>query len=214
MREGFALFNLLCRRAGLLSATPTASLALANAVLAGLEAAETRLTPEQKEELSMIAVEGYSAGRDEQRERSLRLDAANNQICCMLGPRCAALFLAGSHLPEHLEATLEQTARQLFRADVRAALLDLSRLDDAGEESARAIANLLATLGSLGARVVVVGARDLKPHFERFQIAQHGAQLVDDFAVALTLVLRAAGLELKQRRTFGDLIDKVRSGVR
>lgn len=214
MHEGFALFNLLCRRAGLLAATPTASLAITGAVLAGLEANGVVLRPEQQDELRMIAVEGYSAGRDEQREQTLRLTAARTQVCCMLGPRCGLLFLAGAHLSEHLEQALEQAARELFRGDVRSVLLDVSRLRAVDDDIARAIVNLVATLGSLGTLVVVVGASELSPALQRLAVARHGAQLVDDFASALTTVLRAAGLELRQRRRLGDLIERVRSGAR
>jgi hypothetical protein len=214
MHEGFALFNLLCRRAGLLAATPTASLALANAVLDGLVAVGIAVSPQQREDLLMIAVEGYAAGRDEQRERTLRRAAAESQVWCQIGPRCAALFLAGMHEPEDLEQVLERAARELFRAEIQSLLLDLSRLRDANEESARVIANLLATLGSLGVSVAVVGVHDFAPYFERLDVARHGAQLFGDFAVGLSQTLRTAGFELRQRRRFGDLLERVRSGVR
>lgn len=215
LSEGFALFNLLCRRAGVLGATPTASLALARALVAALRADGLALSAGCADDLALIAVEGYSAGRDELRERSLRTITSESQVWFPLAPRCFGLFLAGSFLPEALERVLDDLARQLFRAEARSVLLDVSRLYEAGEDQARAIVTFTGTLTGLGVDVTVFeGDTRFQPWFERLDLVKHGVRQCSALPEALARVLTAAGYDLRARGRLGELIDKVRSGAR
>lgn len=215
MHEGFALFTLLCRRAGVLGATPTASIAVLNAVLAALCTAGIELSPQDREQLMMVAVEGYTAGRDEAREHALRAIAADSQVWHALAPRCFGLFLAGTHHPEQLEQVLERCARELFRADVRAVLVDLSRLHNGCDENARVVADFGATLVSLGARLIVYGAdATFRVWFDRLHFAEREIEHIPDFARAHRRALELAGYELRSRGRFADLLSRRRASTR
>lgn len=215
LSEGFALFNLLCRRAGLLGATPTACLALARAAIAALKSEGLALTGACLDDLAMVAVEGFSAGRDELRERALRTIAGESQVLTPLAPRCYALFLAGSLLPEQLERVLEDWARQLFRAEARGVLLDISRLDEAGEDAARALVAFASTLSGLGATLALYEPSDrFDAWFQRLELDARGVRQCADPGVALARALTAAGYELRARGRLGELLDRVRTGAR
>jgi len=215
LSEGFALFHLLCRRAGLLGATPTSSFALGRAAAAALRAEGLALTDALADDLAVIAVEGYSAGRDELRARSLREIAAESQVWFPLAPGCFFVFLAGSVLPEALERLLEDLARQLFRAEARGVLIDVSRLHEASEEQARTLVTFASTLSGLGAQVTLVDESGrFATWFSRFNVAEHGALVMHVMADAIARVVPAAGYELRARGRLGELIDKVRSAAR
>jgi anti-anti-sigma regulatory factor len=213
--EGFALFNLLARRAGLFGATPSAMPALARGVVSALQAAGCQLMPEEREDLLLIALEGYAAGRDELRARELRRDNADDQVACELAPACFAIFLAGAPTSERLEALLDELSRRLFRAEARSVLLDLSRLADPDEDGARALLGFITTLGSLGTQVFSCGAEQLDAWRERLGLHALGAQAATSFDAARDGALAAAGYEL--RRTRGrarEWLERVRPGHR
>lgn len=215
LSEGFLLFNALCRRAGLLGATPTASLALARAAIAALKSAGLALTEGCLDDLMMVAVEGFSAGRDEQRERTLRAIAGESQVLTQLAPHCFALYLAGSLLSEQLERVLEDWARQLFRADARGVLLDVSRLHEAGEDPARALVGFASTLQGLGATLSLYEPSDrFDAWFKRLELDARGARQTRDPGVALARALAAAGFEMRTRGRLGELLHKMRTGAR
>jgi hypothetical protein len=215
LSEGYALFNLLCRRAGLLGATPTASLALARALVGALRAQGLALSSACADDLAVIAVEGYSAGRDELRERSLRTIAGESQVWFALAPRCFCLFLAGSLLPEALERLLDDLARRLFRAEARSLLVDVSRLYEAGEDQARAVITFASTLVGLGLDVTVFEERArFQPWFAQLALSKHGVRESSVLSEALARALSVAGYDLRARGRLGELIDKVRSSAR
>jgi hypothetical protein len=215
LSEGFALFNLLCRRAGLLGATPTAGLALARALVAALNSEGVSLAQACVHDLSVVAVEGYSAGRDELREHSLRTIALESQVALALAPSCFLVCLAGSLLSEPLERLLDERARKLFRAEARSVLLDISRLQESGEDHARAIVAFAGTLAAFGVEVLVYdAAARFDPWFNQLGLTGRGAQHSAVFTDCLTRALAAAGCELKTRGRLGDLLDKVRTSAR
>jgi anti-anti-sigma regulatory factor len=215
LSEGFSLFSLLCRRAGLLGATPTACLALARAALAALKSEGLVLTAACADDLAVVAVEGFSAGRDELRERALRTIARESQVLVTLAPRCFALFLAGSLLHEQLERLLDDWARQLFRADTRSVLLDISRLHEAGEDSARAIVAFASTLTGIGVALCLYEPTErFAAWFHKLDLSGRGARHSREPGEALARTLAAAGYELRTRGRLGELIDKVRAGAR
>jgi hypothetical protein len=215
LSEGFALFNLLCRRAGLLGATPTACLVLARAALTALKSEGLALTAACADDLAVVAVEGFSAGRDELRERALRTIAGESQVLLTLAPRCFALFLAGSLLHEQLERLLDDWARQLFRAETRSALLDSSRLHEAGEDSARAIVAFASTLSGLGVALCIYEPTErFDAWFHKLGLSARGVRQSSEPGAALARTLAAAGYELRTRGRLGELIDKVRAGAR
>jgi anti-anti-sigma regulatory factor len=213
--EGFSLFNLLARRAGLLGATPSAAPALARGVVSALEAAACQLSAAQRDDLLLVALEGYAAGRDERRARELCRDGADDQVSCELAPGCFAIFLAGAPAGERLEPLLDELSRRLFRADARSLLLDLSRLSDLDEEGARALLHFGATLGGLGTQVFLCGAERLDAWRERLGLPELGAHSEARFEAARDAALGAAGYEL--RRTRGrarEWLERVRPGQR
>ncbi len=215
LSEGFALFNLLCRGAGLLGATPTASVALARATIAALQKQGVALPEACREELCVIAVEGYSAGRDELRERSLREIAAQSQVWFALAPRCFCVFLAGSLLPDALERLCEDLARHLFRAQARSALVDVSRLHEVGEDQARAVVAFARTLAGLGVEVTLYEERErLAPWYVQLDLRMPGVHQSRDLPEAIARSLQAAGYDLRARGRLGELIDRVRAGAR
>jgi hypothetical protein len=215
IHEGFALFNLLARRVGLAGVTPSAPLALARATAGALEDAGCELSARQRDELLVVALEGYAAGRDELRERELCRGSAQAQVCCALAPGCFAVCLAGTHAPERLEQLLDELARRLFRAEARSVLLDLSRLADSGEEGARALFGFVATLRALGAQVFHCGAAALESWRERLGLPALGAASFADFEAARGPALAAAGYELRRARGRArEWIERVRPGHR
>jgi hypothetical protein len=190
IHEGFALFNLLARRVGLAGVTPSAPLALARATAGALEDAGCELSARQRDELLVVALEGYAAGRDELRERELCRGSAQAQV-------------------------LDELARRLFRAEARSVLLDLSRLADSGEEGARALFGFVATLRALGAQVFHCGAAALESWRERLGLPALGAASFADFEAARGPALAAAGYELRRARGRArEWIERVRPGHR
>jgi hypothetical protein len=215
LHDGLSLFNLLARRTGFQGVTPTALLALAHGVASGIEASGCTLSGAQRDELLVVALEGYAAGRDELRERELCPSGAQGQVCCALAPGCFGVFLTGAHGSERLERQLDEISRQLFRAEARSVLLDLARLPEDGEERARALLGFIATVMSLGTQVFVCGGTGLDAWRQRLGLPALGAQQLADFDAARAAALLAAGYEL--RRTGGlarGLIERVRPGTR
>jgi anti-anti-sigma regulatory factor len=213
--EGFALLRLFCRRAALLGATPTAALVLVRALEGALAAADVPVSGTEREHLSMVAIEGYCGGRDEQRESQLRLTAAASQVWFALAPRCFVVCPAGSHHTEQLEPVLHSISRELFRADARAVLLDLSRLQADDEDSARLLLHLCATQLGLGAQVLVYGANPgLAAWFERLQSGPQRIEHCTSFAGGVARALSLSGYELRARGRLGELMERVRSGSR
>jgi anti-anti-sigma regulatory factor len=213
--EGFALFHLLARRSGLLGATPSVAPALARGVVSALEAAHCQLSAAQRDDLLLVALEGYAAGRDELRARELCRDGADDQASCELAPGCFAIFLAGAPTGERLEPLLDELSRRLFRADARSLLLDLSRLSELDEEGARALLHFSTTLGGLGTQVFLFGVDRLDAWRERLGLPELGAHSSTRFEAARDAALGAAGYEL--RRTRGrarEWLERVRPGQR
>jgi hypothetical protein len=208
--EACALVRLLSRRAALLSATPTALVALSEALFAALDAAGFAHDASFDWRLRVLAHEGYSAGRDE------RLSAENahmlsaSQVLTVLAPRCVFAFLSGRHEPERLAPVLDELGRIALRQDAASCLVDLSRLELDREEIARVVFDGLGTVASLGVVPVIHCPRpEAAAHVERFAAAAHGALFVPDFLEAVQAALEAAGHELKPRRRWGkDLFSR------
>lgn len=211
LSEGFALFNLLCRRAGVLGATPTVCLVLARAVVLALRSEGIELSPASIDDLMVVAVEGYSAGRDELRERSLRASAERSQVLFPLAAHCYFACLADNLLPDQLERILDDFARQLFRAEARVVLLDISRLDEPGEDAARALVSFLRTLDGLGVELWLhESAPRFAAWFAKLELSVRVRQAAD-LGDGITRALAAAGYEVHKRGRLGELLDKVKS---
>ncbi|HEY6877794.1 MAG TPA: hypothetical protein VI299_07230 [Polyangiales bacterium] len=202
MHEGYALFNLLSRHAASLGATPGVALSLVESIGEAMSEVGIALPPERKNELLLIAFEGYCAARDERATRLLREMAAERQVATELAPGCVAIFLAGSHDEADLGPTLERFARDLLRGDARSCLLDLTRLVlPIDEDVARALGRFCAQAATLGVCSFVVGApASLRAQFERWSVSGGPILLVDDPAQARSLALTAAGHELRPVR--------------
>jgi anti-anti-sigma regulatory factor len=200
LHEGYALLNLLGRRAAILGATPSVALAVPQAIAAALRDAGCTVDSSAEAELAIVALEGYCAARDERTAHQLRRQAASQQFTVALGPRCVGLFLAGTHEESELSPLLEGAARELLRGDVLSVLLDLSRLDPVDEELARALGRFCAHAATLGVCTFVFGAQArLREQFRQWSLTHAVTAFVDDFALARTQALAAAGLALRPR---------------
>lgn len=209
--EGFALWSLLCRRAGLLGATPTTCVALARGLSGALLDSGADLSAGQQDELAIVAAEGYCAGRDERNERALRTSALEAQACRELAPGCYLVCLAGSHHAEALQARLEQLARELFQCSARSVLVDVRGLTEADEDSARALAAFAFSLLSLGLTVVIHGsATRFADFFTRLSVQARGALLEEDFAHARKRALAAAGFTLRPHSPLSAWLTRLR----
>jgi hypothetical protein len=201
--EAYALLTLLGRRAGVLGATPTAALSLAEALAAALIAGGIALATEVQRELGMVMLEGYCAGRDERNTHLLRTSVARGQRSLRLAPRCHCLVISGPLEEDALRATLEEAARDLLRHDAVSCLVDLDKLDcPASEAAARAVLELCLAGRSLGGTVVLVGVSDaLRVELQALGLAHSGAILCTDIGKGLQLALECAGHEIRPLRS-------------
>jgi hypothetical protein len=202
LHEGYALLTLLARHAAALGATPGIALTLVDALCGALGAQGLPITPSQRDELTLVALEGYCAARDDRATRVLREESAAGQVCFPLAPGCVAIFLAGRHDEADLGPTLERFARDLLHAGTRSCLLDLTRLTQPlDEELARAVGRFCAQAATLGVCCFVLGAPEvLKEQFARWEVSGGPVMMVDDAAHARSLALAAAGHELRPAR--------------
>jgi len=198
--EAYALSTLLARTLGLAGATPTAVLALAEALCEALVVAGVPVDPTLARALAIVTLEGYCAARDERSQKTLRQAAAATQRAIKLGPHCIAIYLSGSHEEADLAPILENFSRRLLREDAHACLLDVAQLDAEHEEIARLVAQLCATAASLGVRTFVVGASlRLRARLAAWLALGDRLQHVDDIEHAQAQALSAAGLEVRPR---------------
>jgi hypothetical protein len=211
--EALALVSLLCRRAGLRGATPSAAQALLRALSKALSSAGFALAEPLAVRVEMLGFEGYCGGRDERQVRESAALLRHSQVQCMLAPRCAVAFLSGSHEPDQLSLVLDELGKLALHHDALVCLVDVSRLQLEHEEVARALFDGLSTLASLGTTPMVFAARgQLDAHLEKFSPAVPGMQCFGDFNEAITAALAEAGHELKPRRRWPrDLFSRGRS---
>jgi hypothetical protein len=202
LHEGYALLTLLSRHAASLGATPGIALALVQAIAGALGETGLQLATEQKDELMLVALEGYCAARDERSTRLLRETNAERQVAFEIAPACVGIFLSGSHDEADLGPTLERFARDLLHAGTRSCLLDLTRLTlPIEEELARALGRFCAQAATLGVCSFVLGAPDaLREQFERWDVSGGPVMMADDAVHARSLALAAAGYELRPAR--------------
>jgi hypothetical protein len=202
LHEGYALLNLLARHAAALGATPGVALTLVQAIAGALQATGLPLDAARREELTLVAFEGYCAARDERSTRILRETIAEQQVSLELAPGCVGIFLAGTHDEADLGPTLERFARSLLHAATRSCLLDLTRLTQPiDEELARALGRFCGQAATLGVHSFVVGApATLREQFARWEVSGEPVMLVDDPVHARSLALASAGYEVRPTR--------------
>jgi anti-anti-sigma regulatory factor len=210
--EGFALLRLLFRRVALQGATPTAALALTRALEAALNEGGFQVPERACEHLAIVALEGYCAGRDERHEETLRALSAASQLCFALAPRCYVVCLSGCHHLDQLDKALDDIARELFRGDAKAAALDVARLQQVDEESARALVGFASTLRGLGTQVLLSGASAaLHGWFEQLKLDALRVERFEELSLALPRLLALGGYEVKARGRLLELMKRVRS---
>jgi hypothetical protein len=185
--EGFALVNLLGRRAGLLGATPSAALAACRGLTEALAAGGAQLPSTARDQLEAVCLEGYCGGRDDRLREEVLGELMVQQLELPLAPRCHALVLSGGPSHEALEAWLDGAMRSLFRAEVQCVVVDTARLQLPDDGGARIVASALITAASLGTHIALVASHGaLLP--QREQLSHHPG-----FAAALAHALRLAG---------------------
>lgn len=200
--EGYALLTLLGRRAGLLGATPTAAFVVLRAIVSALTGAGVQLSASLRDELNMVLLEGYCAGRDERVSAELRASVARNQVSVLLAPRCRFVALAGPFEVEALEQVLDEAAREFLRDDGVSCLLDVSRLDcQPPVRSARALLEFCLACRAVGGSVVLVGLQpELARELHELGLSERVAQLAETFGQGLTQALAHAGQEVRPLR--------------
>ncbi len=200
--EAYALLTLLGRRAGVLGATPTAALVVLRAMVTALEDAAIAPGPSLRDELTMVLLEGYSAGRDERMSADFRARLMRSQCSLRLAPHCCYFAPSGPLDPEALEHVFEEAAREFLREDGRACLLDLARLvAPSREDTARPVLEFCLQCRAVGGVVFLTGATaELSQELRALGLSDEVAEIVGDFAAAMTRVLAACGLELRARR--------------
>lgn len=200
--EGYALLTLLGRRAGSLGATPTAALVVLRAINAALTATGVELCAEFREELNMVLLEGYCAGRDERVSADLRASVASSQVSLALAPRCRLLAPAGPLEVEALEQVLDEAAREFLRDDGVSCLLDVSRLHcHPSAHTARALLEFCLACRAVGGNLVLVGGgTELMSELRALGFSERVAVVAESFAQGLTQALAAAGQELRPLR--------------
>jgi len=199
--EALALLNLLSRRAGLLGATPAAALGLCRGIEAALKGAEQPLAASAVDQLALVILEGYVAGRDERVTCDLRRASVEGLALLPIAPPAFALVVAGHFQADDLWPRLEEIERELLRADARALALDVRSLRYEGDDVPRLFCGLLITSRSLGVSAFVCG---LEAHEQRPWLdAGLGAielERVPTFDQAVAKALACVELELKPRR--------------
>jgi hypothetical protein len=200
--EAYALLALLGRRAGLLGATPTAALMMLRAIVLALAEGAVKLSLELQQELTMVLLEGYCAGRDERTSSELRAAVARNQVSLRLAPRCRYLALSGPLEVEALEQVLDEAAREFLRDDGLSCLVDLTRLEShPPERVARAVLEFCLSCRAVGGTLVLVGVRaDLAGELLELGCSDTVARVMERFSDALPHVLGLAGHELRAAR--------------
>jgi len=199
--EALALLNLLSRRAGVLGATPAAALGICRGIEAGLVGAESPLGKAALDQIALVILEGYVAGRDERITRELRRAAVAGLALLPLAPQAFALVAAGHLDADELSPGLEEIERALLRSDARALVLDLTTLRYDGDDVPRLFCGLLSTSRSLGVRSFVCGfevhapAPWLAAGFGTVDLTR-----VTSFDQALALALAWVDVELKSRK--------------
>ncbi len=199
--EALALLNLLSRRAGLLGATPAAALGLCRGIEAALEGAEQSLAASAVDQLALVILEGYVAGRDERVSGELRRAAADGLALLPIGRAAFALIAAGYLQADDLTPRLEEIERELLRADARALVLDVRTLRYQGDDVPRLFCGLLITSRSLGVSAFVCGieAHDARPWLDA-GLAEIEVERVATFDQGLSKALASVEIELKARR--------------
>lgn len=202
VHEAYAYLSLLCRRVGVLGATPAAALVLVHAITQALRSVGVRLLDEGAVALSIVAMEAYTQGHDERLTRELRRAAADTQVVVELARGVHGVFLAGVHDEPDLTPMLEQAARELLRDNAKSCLLDLSRLRVDDEDLARGIGRFIASAVTLGVATFVFGATpELQSRLSEWGLRDDGPLLfVHEYERAHTLALAAAGQQIRPIR--------------
>lgn len=214
LHDAYAALTLLSRRAALLGATASVSVTLIDAIAHGLRAVGVELDAAHLHELSIVAVEGYCAARDERATRELHKQAAESQVALELAPHVRAIVLAGSHDEPDLGPVLERFARELLRDDIRSCLLDLTRLAPSDEELRRALGRFCSQASMLGVQLAVVDpARSLEADLRAWSLAGPQITFFDRYDRAQQAALAVAGLELRFLRRWARLFLPARSGL-
>lgn len=196
--EALALLTLLSRHAGLLGATPSAAHGLGRAIEAGLLAGETGHGADAIEQLFLVILEGYTAGREERVTRDHKRAAVKALHLLPLAPHAALLVLLGELDADELAPRVEELERELLRRDLQVLLLDVSGLTFAGDEVPRLVLGLLATARSLGCHAVCVGWAEHDP--QSWPLPSAELERAPSFEEGLSRALSQVGVELKTRR--------------
>lgn len=212
--EGLAMIHLLGRRAAVLGISPFSAAqivdALVDALVSGMGAGSTeppRTFPMRlRELLGATLIEGFVRGREEVVAERARKTSAASLPSFRFAPDCYALVLAGDLDAEAIEARGNELAREVFAAQARAVVLEVSKLVAPDRSHAAAIAETTASARVVGVPVHLAGASPELREMLR-DLGFLPEQLHDGFESAARAASRLAGFELRERgglrRLFG-----------
>ncbi len=196
--EALAMVTLLGRRAGALGVTPTAAMAIAGAMGAGLARIGLAVSEKLGVALATLSVEGYVAGREDALREQHAAASVESVVTLAIVPRVFALVLSGDHEPEALAEIVERFGRRLLKGDAVAAIVDISGLREATEEGAVEVFAAHSTARMLGVTCLFVGVTD--PWLEAAKTRRVDLDLVrieDTFEDALRAALPLSGWKLE-----------------
>ena len=197
--EGLALVTLLGRRAGVLGATPTAAVSIVPTLFESFALAGAPLPSDLAHDLATLCVEGYVAGREERLVEDHEVAMAEAQCAATITQGVALLTLSGDLSAESLERTVDRFARSMLKADTKAAIVDMTRLEGAAPDRAAEVFGADAATRMLGVCCIFTGVSDAW-----LDAAREGRAAIDlitiepTFDAALTHALRLAGWELRR----------------
>jgi hypothetical protein len=204
--EGLAMIHLLGRRAAVLGISPFSAAQIVDALGVAFSE-ELRAFPARlRELLSATLIEGFVRGREEVVADRARATAAGSLPSFRFAPGCYALVLAGDLDAEAIEARGNAFAREVFAAEARAAVLEVSKLVGPDRSHAAALAETVASARVVGVMVLVAGPSSALREMLR-DLGFAAEQLHDGFESASRAASRIAGFELRElgglRRLFG-----------
>ncbi len=192
--ESLAMTQLLGRRVAELGATPTTATALVPELLR-LVRAEVPVPERLDRQLVSVFAEGYARGREDRLTTEATQARVEAAPIVLVAERCYALFIRGPLEADAVTELTERFGRVLFKADARAAIVDVAGFPDDDERPVFAALTVDETAKMLGARCVFVGDHPVLR-------SQEHADRVDRFSDALDLALHHLGLAIKSMSWF------------
>lgn len=177
-------------------------LALSNALMAWRDAADTDAARAHADEVQALLLDGFARGREDAARNALQQHLGAHLPVARLAPGVVLAVAAGPLDAEGARALADRAGRELLRDEGRAALLDLSGLDDPEPAVLAALWALTSSARMLGAAVVTVGhAARVREAIAEGTLQEQPHAVVDTLAEGAARALDLAGLHLAPAHT-------------